>query len=786
MSGDHAGAGNISNSTGDSRTSDGGSGVGSSSSSSRRRSDVVGASPGADLRVDAAAAAAAVDGDAAGGDAAAAASAAIPDAIDNTNTSTDVTSAITVGGGGGGDGSPRDVFDAFFLPPVVPASLALLALCEGLGRQSPESSISRQLPAAPFLDYTDSSCGGSGGGDDIGDGEQGAFPERGGGGGGSLVPVPARAGANILDARTVQHACRLLELYLQEPNSETETAAAEGELARSRKEVATNNGLGAGRGGRGGRAGGSAPDSRSSLLVRAVMELADGRSCRAIVEETGRNAGEAGGAARDGGYGVGVGVRAWDFDGPALVGGHAADGLSSALCLVPQRVANGLGPIAPPSFAPGMFYPTVCRAVVEAALACLEEAPTVGREGEGEEGRWGGGEEGGEGRGGWRGGERGAGGDDVDDDVDVGVDFDVAAAGDVWRAFSGRLLTAGRASDLADAWLLIMSKNRIEGDGASGMEPAAGGASAGRWGRAGGAGSDHPIRGNSNTSRGDIEEMNDTPAATTAAAAARWEAWAERPGGAPEMHAWMMTRLPASRRKPFTEAVLRALWPRASRHRHHHPRRRHNGGWPPGFQTAVCRVLVGRPLVGARQPMRRRRGSGSGGGGGGGGGDGASGGGGGGEDGRGSGLEGDQVAIHSMNAIDAGGSSLGAGVGEEDQDGSVDVSVGLVEGLLLQRPLPLPAAEAVADTLAWCDRRRHGVTDVRASATATAAAYTGRRAGGVGSWGGSKEGEGERGGLVIRALKRVAAVWAEPSFLNRSPPRQQEFYTRFLLAALRR
>eukprot|EP00904_Undaria_pinnatifida_P012756 jgi/Undpi1/8610/HiC_scaffold_25.g11075.m1 len=138
-----------------------------------------------------------------------------------------------------------------------------------------------------------------------------------------------------------------------------------------------------------------------------------------------------------------------------------------------------------------------------------------------------------------------------------------------------------------------------------------------------------------------------------------------------------------------------------------------------------------------------------------------------------------------MNAIDAGGSSWGAGVGEEDRDGSVDVSVGLVEGLLLQRPLPLPAAEAVADTLAWCDRRRHGVTDVRASATATAAAYTGRRAGGVGSWGGSKEGEGERGGLVIRALKRVAAVWAEPSFLNRSPPRQQEFYTRFLLAALR-
>ncbi|CAN0078142.1 unnamed protein product, partial [Laminaria digitata] len=274
------------------------------------------------------------------------------------------------------------------------------------------------------------------------------------------------------------------------------------------------------------------------------------------------------------------------------------------------------------------------------------------------------------------------------------------------------------------------------------------------------------------SARGGGEPAAEDAPAPAAIVAARWEAWADRPDGAPEVYAWMMTRLPASRRKPFTEAVLRALWPRAGRH-HRRRRRQHqgrslnsrffvDGGWPPGFQTAACRVLVGRPLVGARRPRRRRRRRRK----------------------MCSGLEGGRVAALATDAMDAGESlslSLsGAWVGEEEQrDGSADVSIGLVEGLLLQSPLPPPAAEAVADTLAWCDRRRrrrgHEATTAATVAATAAKAYTGRAGG-----------EGDRGGgLVMGALKRVAAVWAEPSFLNRSPPRQQEFYTRFLLAALR-
>lgn len=600
-------------------------------------------------------------------------------------------------------------------------------------------------------------------------------------------------------------------------------------------------GAGAGKGdaggGREGRTRRSSQGDGSSLLVRAVIELARGNRFRGTAEISGREGGEEAG---DGGGGE---SSAWEDDGPPMVGGHAADALASALCLSPHRVANGLGPIAPPSFAPEVFFPSVCHAVVEAVLACFEEAPTIGLgggvrgggAGDRRGGEGGGGEEGGrgeeglgggsghvaieqraEGKGGTKGTpppppllsasipQRNAGANVALVDVDVDVDV----VGDVWRAFSGRLLTAGRASDLADAWLQVMTDERTEEDDEEGAEsppppppkeqssmvmssvpvPAeAAAAAAGLRGRRGSAGGDLK-------SRSVGEQGEEAPAAV----AARWEAWADRPAGAPEVHAWMMTHLPASRRKAFTEAVLRALWPRTGHHRQQRQGRMLKArfsvdGFPPGFQTAACRVLVGRPLVGAQRPTTRRRRrrttrGGSGGGSAGGGGDGGG--------ARELGLEGSRVAATAVGTID--GEELlslsGAWVGE-DRHGSVDVSVSLLEGLLLQRPLPPPAAEAIADTLAWCDRRRrgHGATTAATVAAVTVAeAYTSRLAGGAG--GGAGRGgsggvgaEGGKGdGLVMGALKRVAAVWAEPSFLNRSPPRQQEFYTRFLLAALRR
>ncbi|CAN0078076.1 unnamed protein product, partial [Laminaria digitata] len=116
------------------------------------------------------------------------------------------------------------------------------------------------------------------------------------------------------------------------------------------------------------RVGGFASGNGSSLLVLAVMELARGGTCRGTAENSGGEArGDDGGDAGDGGRGE-SGAR--EDDGPPLVGGHAAGALASALCLAPQRVANGLGPIAPPDFAPEVLFPSVCRAVVEAVLAC--------------------------------------------------------------------------------------------------------------------------------------------------------------------------------------------------------------------------------------------------------------------------------------------------------------------------------------------------------------------------------------------------------------------------------
>ncbi|CAM9894117.1 unnamed protein product, partial [Hapterophycus canaliculatus] len=554
--------------------------------------------------------------------------------------------------------TPRDMFEAFLRPPAVPPSLALLGLCEGLRRQAPESTTtSTQLVSAQQL-QSDSSPGG---------------------GAGMIV------GANPTpDARGVQLVCRLLEPYLREPSTlQTQTTT-------------TNS-------------------DEVPLLVRAVRELAgsaEGYGGDDRVHGGNGNVALRAGEDGEGGRQCGVDV---DFIPPPFVGGDAAETLASALCLAPQRVANSLGPIAPPIFSPAEFFPTVCRAAVSAVLAPWKSERATMRAATGAT-------------------------------TAVTGAIPAAVAGDVWREFTGRLLTAGRAPDLADAWLgaMVTGSQRERGDKAERYEPA-----------------DTGIDGAPNAAAAAMEE----------AEAAAWEAWAETPGGSPEAHAWMMTRLPESRRKTLTEALLRALWPADGRGRHlarrgkqgtqGQPSRR----WPPGFPTAACRVLIGRPLLpGKRLPMLRGEGNGER------------------RAGEEMGRAGSGVGVASVFPIGrrqqtrfseddhAGRGGGGAEEAEEAAEGAaIDASVGLVERLLLQRPLPGPAAEAIADTLAWCDRRSS-----RAAS----------RLGAVSEGGDSRAGSGHRR-LLIGALNRVAAVWAEPSFLNRSPKRQQEFYTRFLLAALR-
>ncbi|CAM9938777.1 unnamed protein product [Pylaiella littoralis] len=634
--------------------------------------------------------------------------------------------------------SPRDLFEAFFRPPAVPPSLALLALCEGLGKQTPTSAITRQLPLT-----RQSLISGDGGGGEVGLGAR-------------ATPAP--------DPRAVQQICQLLEPYLQEPSSaqqqpqmtpcagclrsatkSTASSAAAAAAAETCRVVAAAMERLAIYQGDGSGGGTSTPDTstvesnypsaaplpvdeqqpqqssdRMSLLTRAVMELA------------GCGLHSYGGVGCGGTRVVGGHDHAGDYrcdvvdtdhgPPPPFVGGGAAETLASALCLAPQRVANSLGPIAPLDISPAVFFPAVCGAVVRAILAIFSSKKKTA-------------------------------GASAPASVPA-ADAVTAAASDVWRDFTGRLLSAGRASDLADAWLGAMVAAEI-GDGV-----------------------------------GQDESVNN--GAGPKAAAAAWEAWADGPGCVPEAHAWMMARLPASRRKPFTEALLHALWPRDSRHHHHHRRRQQLGqgqpsqpggtSWPPGFQTAACRVLVGRPLLSAKRPPPRQGEEG----------DTDSGNQTGGTGAAVEALEGEILEPSVVSRRRKRQQRDGDGADNVDFDGfdaesAADVSVGLVERLLLQRPLPPPAAEAIADTLAWCDRRHQSFAagptrEGEEAAAAAAAANFGAAGEGNHRRGGGGDGNGR---LLVDALKRVAAVWAEPSFLSRSPPRQQEFYTRFLLAALR-
>lgn len=646
-----------------------------------------------------------------------------------------------------GGRSARAVFEAFFRPPAVPASLALLALCESLGKQTPESSTGWRPPRLSPR----SSSG-------VGASWEAAAAEAGGGRGRGV------------DARTIQHVCRLLEPYLRESPLVSPAGDSGGgsggslvmtRRSASRSDRAEDNATPAGTSRwdaqtvhasleqqqpqpqRHSLDMNSAMDGTisASLLVQAVMEL--------VCSQTPLKCG-----ARD------DATRADEdrehkrpVNQPPLVGGDAAESLASALCLAPRRVANSLGPLASPAFNSELFYPTVCRAVVHGILCCLEtKIPSAGgpialrrRALAGE--------------------EPGALFMNEDDakrqhKVDTaarssgtastagrGVSGSTppvrsrsdgavgdAVAGDVWRAFSGRLLAAGRASDLADAWLRAMARRGERGERRLPVTVVptvmigSGTAAASTTSR---KGSYHSNSGGQDNSVGElIADGGGNKDSTAGDVATAWETWADSTG--PQTHAWMMATLPASRRKPFMEALLRALWPRdLGRPSQQRPGQRQSCNWPPGFRSAACRALIGRPLVAVRSLANY--------------------------------IEHDGAAVAVASNID---DLALARVGE---DGSTDISVGLVEGLLLQRPLPPPAAGAIADTLAWCDRWR--------LKEATRAAGEGG-SGGVAS--------GGAGGLLMRALKRVAAVWAEPSFLNRSPPRQQEFYTQFLLSSLRR
>lgn len=661
--------------------------------------------------------------------------------IDNTSSpphpttagDTNVSAACTLDMDRDDLGGIRDVFGAFFGPPAVPSGLALLALCEALGkRPSTASAVSESSSTSGHQDLW----------------------------------AASHAGGD--DARTVQIVCRLLEPYLGDQTSllsmaeeiipkvdcssvgtaltTPESTRRTGELEEDRelweeakqamptqssKQYAREDAT---------RCGGS-------LLVQAVMDLS--RSYPSV--------------------GGGPEQQQPD-DGDELflgIGEDAAGRLASSLCLAPQRVANSLGPLAPPGLAPPAFFSTVCRAVVVATVSCLQTLTTTAparhtalrrRAGDGA---------GLAGKDGISAGDDGVtpsagGGSDPEEEEEEdkfgkrtkskgrrcsGI-IGAANTGNVWMTLSGRLLTAGRASDLADAWLeAIVAAKEHEYIGQetekgpmqrTGLRPTA--TAAGRTAAVSGA---HGDADSGSYSSGSLDFVGDgkdgAPAADTrngsnAAVETVWQSWAEGKAG-PEVHAWMMTRVPASRRKDLVEAILRALFKKhrstpKSRGGRRQPSMAGSNGtlcWQPGFPLAACKALIGWPLLlvqsgGASQDRVGAKG---------------------------------EVVVY-----------LGEGEGDV-------FSVGFIEELLLQRPLPLPAAEAIADTLAWCDRL----------ATETAGegggGDDGGGSGGVGSG-------GERGRVVMGAMKRMAAVWAEPSFLNRSPPRQQEFYTLFLLAVLHR
>lgn len=681
-----------------------------------------------------------------------------------------------------------DMFRAFFRPPLVPASLAILALSEALG--------SRPSSKAHYFS-----------------GEAAA----------ATVAGLGEENARKHDARTVQLACRLLEPYLdpllqqsndvlllQLPHDDSPGASSDKNTGNSiggdgnndttilfagntsngdgfHFAANTKDGLSSSRKLEdeeeelrdGDRKNGSAIDflcrSRHPLFIEALMELALSKSIREPASQldtlklrpvergTSRNEGGRGG--RGGSI------------GEAVAAGDAVERLISALCLAPQRVANALGPLAPPTFSPGILFPAMCRAVVRSILVSF----SLRLAGEGSLTRWEG-EAGackdGEGTAAVAPGEKtkGAAAAAEEDPSSTGILADVryesaaeagidgdevrqrwharaqanAATREVWRACSGRLLMAGRSSDLADAWLraivLIGAKGPKEPQVTQtislGVPKVAAAAATGA--EATGASGGDASSSSSDIAGAPLPGLEAATVTSTLTAIAAWEAWAEGPK--PDVHARMMRSIPPSSRKSFTEALLRALWPPppsrsssgrvgpSTQRRGPNLAKQQHQLWPPGFPSAVCRALIGRNLVARRSvPL------------------------------------GDE------------GWAEGGGTGED-----AELWVSLLEDLLLRQPLPPPAAEAIADILAWCDRR----AEMEEKEMAERGGVVGRGGEG-GRWRGrfafaAAGRRKRRRPLLIGTLKRVVAVWAEPSFVNSSPPRQQEFYSRFLVAALHR
>lgn len=547
----------------------------------------------------------------------------------------------------------RRTFDSFFRPPFVPASLALLALCEALGKQpNTLTSWSSSITTVGLS-------------------------------GGDSVAVAGGVAPRPQDARIVQHACRLLEPYLdgispllsemRPPAHEASSCADIALLAAGENGVTTSNVA------TGGEASADKPTAAAPKKLRVGDETKEARHLfvQAVLELT--SSGGAGSTGDD----LEEEREPWPGGG-----GDMAERLAAALCLAPQRVANALGPVASPTFAPDTFFPTVCRAVVCSILVSVEHPVSTGTAERRDE-------------------EGGVAAERValvgaacaaHTVIDAARSKHLSKGGGerekVWRAFSDRLLMAGRSSDLADACLRAIA---AEGK---------------RF---------------------------------VVSTAAAWEAWADSPDSPHRYYAWMVSAIPPSRRKSFTEALLRALWPRQRRRGSQPTRGHHQQGyrqiavangddWPPGFLSAACRALIGRTLIPPSLILRD------------------------------AGVAANGEAAGKIKEEEEEGQEE-----EFSENGEVDLSIALVEDLVLRRPLPPQAAEAIADTLAWCDRQ---------------AAV---EAGGIrGSGGRGRSKVRGRKQLVMGTLKRVAAVWAEPSFVNTSPSRQQDFYSRFLLAALRR
>lgn len=553
----------------------------------------------------------------------------------------------------------------------MPASLALLALSEALGKEDRGFAITRQM--RPRLGFEVDSSG---------DGKSRAGIEAVSG----IAAKGVDSGASALHGdRTVhQHVCRLLEPFLGDAPGTSKALRTWSSEPEEQEEYQQ-------------RRGSVARDQYPSLLAQAVLELIDVHGNVESVTEAAATAEAAGDGCGDG--------REDDDGGTPLYGVDAAEILASALCLAPRRVANSLGSVAPPTLAPSVFYPAVCRAAMLAIVRYISTTVVVAP----------GGRSGLESYLDSRDGASAALRCNADSGYGSSTDASVAAA-DVWWVFSGKLLAAGRSSDLAEAWLRSMAAEDVGSRGVDkGEQQARVYPQSQTTGTPEGGGSVTPTGGTGGfLEGGSTSDGDEKPEAET------WEDWANDSLGA-EIHSGLMTRLPASWRKPFTEALLRALWPHHQRSGLQRQWRLCNGLsrvgvsgevqlWPEGFPAAACRVLVGRPLLPFVKSMSINIG-----------------------------------AVHRSAEVDKGS--------YEGRDG---FSVGIVEELVLQRPLPTPAAEAIAETLAWCDRRR------------------------------AARGDCGGGSLLMGAVKRVAAVWAEPSFVNHSPSRQQDFYTRFLLGSLRR